>query len=370
MSQRLQIVADENIPGLEQLLADVADINYLPGRQMQASDLAKADALLVRSITQVSATLLANSSVKFVGSCTIGTDHIDLPFLQQQGIEFANAPGCNADAVVDYVLSALLAINPSLKHWQQKKGVIVGFGEVGSRLDKRLKGLGINAFICDPFKPENNATEQIINSSDWLSLHVPLTKQGPHATLGLFDAKRLAELKPGALLINSGRGKVVDNNALLALVKKQQLQSVLDVYQDEPTPSDELLEALDIATGHIAGYSLQGKLRGTLMVANKLRKFYKLSPVTDELLEQTAKAFTLPEGCNSAQAVHKAYDIKADSQNFKAQVLGLNASEKALAFDAYRKSYPVRHELGFLRLQASPNNKAFYDLGFASEGDN
>lgn len=365
MPQRLHIVADENIPGLQPLLGDIADIVYLPGRQMQASDLSCADALLVRSITQVNASLLANSKVKFVGSCTIGTDHIDMPWLEQQAIAFANALGCNADAVVDYVLSALLAIEPDLEHWRKRQGVIVGFGQVGSRLYQRLQGLGINSHIYDPFKPEHNASWQDVEQADWLSLHVPLTHQGQAPTINLFDQKRLSRLKPGALLINSSRGKVVDNHALLQALQAGRLKAVLDVYQDEPSPDDQLLQALQFATGHIAGYSLQGKLRGSVMVADALRAFFKKPAQAGDTLRETAKAFCLPEHATAAQAVHLAYDIGTDSQRFKAQVLGLLPDAKAKAFDAYRKHYPVRHELGYLQLDAACAKPLFHDLGFA-----
>src|SRR5690554_5116493 len=229
MAKNLRIVADENIPLLDEVFGDSAEITRLPGRQMQAADLANADALMVRSITAVNAQLLANSTVQFVGTCTIGVDHIDQHYLAEQGIGFANAPGCNAAAVVDYVLAALLASHADMDYWQSKTVGIVGYGEVGSRLHQRLQQCGIQTRVVDPYKASaKNSLDEVL-ACDVVSLHVPYTPSGEHKTAFLLNQQRLQQLKDGCLLINTSRGQVVDNHALMQQLKVGRIQAVLDV---------------------------------------------------------------------------------------------------------------------------------------------
>lgn len=356
MATRLTIVADENIPLLDELFADKANIVRLPGRSMQASDLRQADALLVRSVTQVNADLLANSPVKFVGTCTIGFDHIDLPYLEKQQIGFSRAPGCNALAVVDYVLAALFAIQPSLSDWQNKTVGVLGFGEVGSRLCARLQALAIPFKVHDPFKSEAKHSLEEVLACNAISLHVPLSYTGEHATYHLLNAQRIAQLQPGTLLINSSRGKVVDNLALLQRLQDKSLRAVLDVYEDEPAPSEELLKALDIATAHIAGYSVHGKMRGTLQVAQQLFQQFALAAPSVDYLSQFSGEIDASEIESAAELIQQAYDIRQDSQAFLAQYLAAEPSQRAAVFDAYRKNYPTRLELGFITVkQAKPH---------------
>lgn len=371
MTKRITLVADENVPLLDELFADIADIIRVPGRQLKAAQLANADALIVRSITQVDEQLLTGTPVRFVGTCTIGVDHIDQTYLAKQGITFTSAPGCNAMAVVDYVMAALLAIEADFSYWQQRTVGIVGYGEVGSRLYQRLTDNGINALVCDPFKPfAKNSLDEVLGC-DVISLHVPLTKEGPHKTLGLLDKKRLAQLKAGALLINSSRGKVVDNEALLAELNAGRIKAVLDVYQEEPTPSVELLEKLNIATAHIAGYSLHGKMRGTLQVAEKFYAHFGIEKPLEDVLVQYQSNVVVETKDALADVMRKAYDIQQDSKDFIAAFKqGESKEAKAVIFDAYRKQYKNRYELAYLTplqvpssLQASLKRIGFHTVG-------
>ena len=287
----MRIVADENIPLLDEFFAGFGEIRRLPGRGIDAAAVADADLLLVRSVTQVDRTLLDGSAVKFVGTCTIGTDHLDLDYFQQAGITWASAPGCNARGVVDYVLGSLLVL-------AEQQGVdlatrtygVVGAGQVGSRLLKVLRDLGWRVLVCDPPRQAAEggdfvSLQQILDECDVISLHTPLERLGVHATHHLFDSARLAALKPGSWLINASRGAVVDNRALRDLLsQRSDLHAVLDVWEDEPQVDVALAALCCIATPHIAGYSLDGKLRGTAQIYQAFCAWMQL-PASIELAQ-------------------------------------------------------------------------------------
>ncbi len=364
--KKLRIVADENIPMLDELAGDIAEITFLPGRAMRPADLRDADALLVRSITQVNQTLLKDSSLGFVGTCTIGTDHIDEHYLAEKHIGFASAPGCNAAAVVDYVIAAMLAVYSDLTILRKKTVGIVGYGQVGSRLKLRLDELGITNIVCDPFKEAAHATLEEIMACDIISLHVPYTKVGEYKTHRLVGLAELQKIRRNALLINTSRGPVVDNQALYPFLQTQQFHAVLDVYEDEPAPEIALLDSLDIATAHIAGYSLQGKIRGTLQIVEALfRHFYIDKPIKD-VLSPLSKKIELPDNADINQLMKAAYDIQADSRCFiECLRNAVDQQHKAKAFDDYRKNYPVRYEWSFTEVQASAEiMQAAETLGF------
>ena len=350
MTKKLRIIADENIPALAELLSEHATISYLPGREICNDDLAQADVLLVRSITQVNAALLANTPVKFVGSCTIGTDHIDIDYLTSGDIAFANAPGCNADAVVDYVVAAMLYCQPNLNGWQGKIAGIVGLGQVGGRLKNRLQALGLSVLAYDPFVAAAKNTYAEVLQADVVSFHVPITKDGSHPTWQMLGENELAALKPDAVLINSCRGAVFDNSALQDYIDATNpcARIVLDVYEDEPNPNEKLLHSIDIATAHTAGYSVQGKIRGSLQVAEALLAYFHRPPINVDLLAVTKCNMPF----NSSDTIAAAYDIKADSTAFIQQFIAAKGeSERAQAFDRYRKNYPLKCEWAYITPQ-------------------
>ena len=364
--KKLNIVADENIPALDAYYGHFASIKSLPGRLITADDLTDADVLIVRSVTQVNEALLQFSSVKFVGTCTIGTDHIDLEYLQRHGIGFSSAPGCNADAVVDYVLSCILTRFKQIEVIQQMTVGVLGYGQVGRRLVSALKRLDIAVLCYDPFVDEADATFDEIVACDIISIHTPITyiRQSAYPTFHLFNRVVLDALKPSTLLINAARGKVIDNGALLQHLKEHEvtLDVVLDVYEDEPTPSLELLSAIYLTTSHIAGYSVQGKLRGTSMIAQALCAYFDLSIQADTLLTSTKRLLNVSGVQTLSDLILTAYNVPADSEAFqehyrqalKCDENGDKSLDKALAsalFDEYRKDYAQRHEFGFTLLQ-------------------
>lgn len=354
----MRIVADENIPLLDEFFAGFGEIHRLPGRHIDATAVANADLLLVRSVTQVNRALLEGSAVKFVGTCTIGTDHLDLDYFQEAGITWASAPGCNARGVVDYVLGSLLAL-------AEQQGVdlatrtygVVGAGQVGSRLLKVLRGLGWRVLVCDPPRQavegvDYVSLQQVLDECDVISLHTPLERLGEHPTYHLFNHARLASLKPGSWLINASRGAVVDNQALRELLpQRTDLQVVLDVWEGEPQADPELAALCRIATPHIAGYSLDGKLRGTAQIYQALCQHLDVAPGVD--LAQLMPAswlsdLTIDGNAEPAWALatlcRAVYDPRRDDADFRRSLQGDAATRRA-AFDGLRKHYPMRREI-------------------------
>lgn len=281
----MKLVVDANIPASERCFGQFGALTRAPGREINAAHLEGADVLIVRSITQVNEALLANSPVRFIGTCTIGTDHIDKAHLAQRDIAFASAPGCNAEAVVDYVLSSLLTL-AERDGWSLSERTvgIVGVGNVGSRLQARLTAMGVATLACDPPKAAVKRAEveseegflsldALIERCDVLCLHTPLTREGPHATYQLLNAQRIGELAPGCVLLNAGRGDCVDGLALRSrLAGKGDISAILDVWEEEPEIDAGLRDLVSLATPHIAGHSLDGKLRGTWMIQQALAR--------------------------------------------------------------------------------------------------
>ena len=365
------IVADENIPLLDEFFQGFGEIRRVSGRSIDRATVEQADVLLVRSVTNVNRALLEGSNVRFVGTCTIGTDHLDLDYFQQAGITWSSAPGCNARGVVDYVLGSLLTLAEiEGADLTQRTYGVVGAGEVGGRLVKVLQGLGWNVLVCDPPRQAAEggdylSLEQIIEQCDVISLHTPLDKQGPQATWHLFDKNRLNQLKPGTWLINASRGPVIDNAALRqVLLQREDLQAVLDVWEAEPEVDVALAELCVIATPHIAGYSLDGKQRGTAQIYQAFCKFLgqpEQVSLNDLLPAPWLSAVTLNAGTDPAWALamlcRGVYDPRRDDADFRRSLVG-NVSEQRAAFDALRKQYPLRREIDGLKVRIDGDSPA------------
>lgn len=353
----MKIVADENIPCVQQAFASLGEVLLLPGRSMQAAQVRDADILLVRSVTRVDASLLQGSSVRFVGSATIGFDHVDRDYLQQQDIGFATAPGSNATSAAEYVVSALMVLSGQQGFELAGKTVgIIGCGNVGSRVRDRLAALGMTCLVNDPPLQASAGHDEFVAldevlQADIVTLHVPLTTSAPHPTLHLLDASALDRLKPGAILINTSRGAVVDNRALDALLaRRDDLSVVLDVWENEPSISASLLQQVDLATAHIAGYSYDGKLRGTEMIYRAACDYFD-EPLQWRAADELQRAASIDLRAHDAgdvlavtrAAVVACYDVRQDDARLR-ETLSLPATERALAFDRLRKDYPLRRE--------------------------
>lgn len=353
----MKLLADENMPYVEELFGDWAEIVTCAGRDMSPEQLCDVDVLLVRSITQVNEALLAQAPrLCFVGTATIGCDHVDTDLLTRRGIGFASAPGCNKVAVGDYVLAALLRVAEH-KDWQLKGKTlaVVGVGNTGSEVAQRARALGMTVLLCDPFKVEHDPTDFVelaqALTADIVSFHVPLTHQGPHPTWHLLDGAAIAGLNGEQVLINACRGDVWDNGALL---QRQQgadpLTLVMDVWEHEPALLTSLVPHTLLATPHIAGYSLEGKARGTFALYRALcqRNGREITLTPEQLLPlppvSTVHVHQELDQMLIARLVRLVYDIEQDDGAFRL------ALGQPGFFDKLRKYYPQRRELGSLQL--------------------
>ena len=292
----MKIVADTNLYGVRSTFEQIGELVLVPGRELNKSHLKDADALLVRSITRVDADLLEASSIKFVGTVTSGVDHIDNTYLENKGIAFADARGSNANAVVDYCFTALAyCIKMKSLVLEDCKVGIVGGGHIGGLFAKKLRRLNVEVLICDP-PLQDSATEpalekycsiEAIMQCDVVSLHVPLTKDNEHATYGLLNFERLSALPQSALLINTCRGSVVEENALLELLnRRSDLTCIVDVWENEPVTNSALVQRVDIATPHVAGYSMEAKRIAMVHIFKQIQKEFSLPVQSQTICEK------------------------------------------------------------------------------------
>lgn len=399
----MKIVADENIVYTNHFFADNTNHTLIlkSGRDICQQDLQDADVLLVRSVTQVNEQLLNNTPIKFVGTATIGTDHIDKNYLAQHQIRFADASGCSADTVAQYVICAIYHLKPEyINHpsftpnCKPKLG-IVGYGNIGKALAKIASQLGWQVLICDPFVNskiyQNVDLNALVQQVDMVSLHVPLTypldlksvssasktisrkaskttaskklsgsnttaKTGSsHPTHHLINQAILDAMPADTLLINTARGKVICEADLLADMAKTQRQVVLDVFEHEPMVSAKLIKALALATPHIAGYSLEGKARGTQFIYEAFCQWQNKTPNKhiNQLLPTEKPLFSrknnqLNQGSLSlntqlSQNLANIYTIADDDRALRQMVLS-TINDKTQAFDELRKNYRLRRE--------------------------
>ncbi|ADZ91423.1 4-phosphoerythronate dehydrogenase [Marinomonas mediterranea] len=350
----MKIIADENMPNVSTLFSSIGEVSLTPGRSLSSEQIKDADILLVRSVTKVTATLLENSNIKFVGSATIGTDHIDLEYLSENDICFSSAPGCNADAVADYVFSALshLYLNKKLE-WLNKRIGIIGHGNVGKTVYQRFSALGCDVVAYDPFVESDSvrlvSLDEVLNC-DIICLHAPLTKTGLHPTYKMLGKEQLQKLKPNTTLISAGRGGVVCEDSLLIRHDELggKLNLVWDVWKSEPHINTALLDKVDLATPHIAGYSKQGREKGTWMVYLALCKFLNLNPKLDyskAISQGNITEMSLNKDANLHEAIARAvlaiYDISRDDTRLRRKYRNAPSFE---TFDWLRKHYVERDE--------------------------
>ena len=355
MNNPLKIVADENMPALDTMFNGFS-VTRVAGRTMSAKDVETADVLLVRSVTQVNEALLSRAKhLKMVGTATIGMDHLDQAYLLDRGIPFFNAPGCNAEAVVDYVLAAIHNLLPEDFPLRGLTVGIIGAGNVGGRLQKRLNLAGVNTLVCDPPRALAEGEEgftrldTLLSKSDVVCLHTPLTTVGSFATYHLLGEAELRLLKPGAVLINAGRGPVVDNQALSRVMdQRNDLIVALDVWEHEPSVDKDLVDKVALGSPHIAGYSLDGKLRGTYMLRERLSELLGIAappPLRELLPLAPISSVTVTESASVLDVISVVYSVVSDDRRFRRS---LSAVNQAASFDLLRKNYPVRREFSTL----------------------
>lgn len=361
----LQILADENIPCVQEAFGRFGDVEVRSGDAIGPSEVREADVLLVRSVTPVGPRLLAERSVRFVGSATTGTDHVDRAYLDERGIAFAHAPGANAPSVADYVVTALLVLARQRRACLQGRTIgLIGCGNIGGRLAQRLPALGLKVVKNDPpladaaavrdEAHDYHALETVLEVADILTLHVPLKTDGPYPTRHLIGAPELRQLKPSAWLLNTSRGSVVDNEALLSALHDGNVgAAALDVWEEEPTPIPDLVRAVDVATPHVAGYALDGKLRGTKVLHDALCDYLGAEPswdpasdLPDDLRARRCSPPDprLPLTDGLYHLARQAFDLEADDRRMRA-ILHRPTNRQGKYFRHLRSTYPRRREL-------------------------
>lgn len=291
-SQKLHFVVEENIPYMRGTLEPYGTVEYLSSDAITHAVAERADAVLVRTRTRCDAALLQDTPVRLVATATIGTDHIDLPWCEAHGIRVANAPGCNAPAVAQYVLTSVATlINRPISEYRIG---IVGVGHVGTIVERWALSLGMDVMRCDP--PRQRAEggegwyslEELAEKCDIITFHTPLTRSGEDSTYHLADASFFAKCRRAPIIINAARGPVVETRALIdAICSGMVYQAVIDTWEGEPAISRELLRYTTIATPHIAGYSRQGKMRATRMVLDAVSETFGLPHIEFEGEEPT-----------------------------------------------------------------------------------
>lgn len=383
MSQTIfkKIVIDDAVPFAKEIFGHLGELHLLPGKAIQAEDVKDAQALIIRSRTQINQALLHGSDVQFVGSTVVGLDHVDQDYLQQAGIHFYSAQGCNANSVAEFVINALFEIAEAKDFdLSQKTLGIIGAGNVGSRLFNKAKKLGIECLVNDPpkqlVKPDAYDYQELdeVLKADIISVHTPLTTSGNNPTQNLIHAGKLKQIQPHQIIVNAARGGIIDEQAW---IKTQTLANVIDCWINEPHINAELYQTAFFATPHIAGHSFEAKLAGSEMVYQALCKFLELPPKTD-----WQKTLPAPENPIHLNINHipntvsskfkqtllrdlfrKCHDIYADHQGIFAE----NHQEIEKKYENFRRNYPIYHEWHQHKVQSTKNNdvdKLLKLLGF------
>lgn len=329
----MKIIADSAIPFLHGLFEPWGEVCYLPGAAITADDVRDADALVVRTRTRCDEALLGGSRVRLVVTATIGYDHIDTAWCARHGVRVATAAGCNARGVLQWIAAALVYL-ARCEGWQpaEKTLGIVGVGHVGSLVKEYAEAWGFRVVCCDPPREARERCgflplEVVAREADLLTLHTPLDASTHH----LVDAALLARMKPGAVLINTSRGEVADNDALASSPHP----CLMDVWEQEPHLHPALLAKTILSTPHIAGYSEQGKATATAMAVDAVARFFDLPlrgwypPLA---APSSPHAISWQELCNSIGGV---FDIAAESRRLK---------ERPDTFEAMRDGYRLRRE--------------------------
>lgn len=350
----LNIVVDENIAFASTAFNQFGKVTLIPGRKITNSILKNVNVLIVRSITSVDGNLLKNTKVKFVGTATIGTDHIDFEYLKVNNIYFADAKGCNAYSVAEYIVAVLLNLAVKFDFKFKSKSIgIVGVGNVGSKVAVFAKALGMNVLLNDPPLKRIGDKRDFVDldeilQCDIVTIHTPLNLTGIDRTHHLFDKYNLSKLKDGTIFINTSRGAVVNNLDLINAIDKNNLKVILDVWENEPNFNEDLLKKVLIATPHIAGYSYEGKVNGTKMVYEALCKYLEADYTFDFKLDKPQNSNLDSEYEDRIEItlnkiISAIYSIKRDDDKMKKSYV-MNFQERLEYFDLQRKNYPTRRE--------------------------
>ncbi len=369
MAQNIHIVVNKHTPFVVKAFEKFGKVTALDTKEITKEKVKDADILIVRSETKVDRNLLAGSSVKFVGTVTIGTDHIDEDYLEKKGINFASAPGSNSNSVAEYIIAALLELSRQKGYNLRGKTLgVVGIGNVGSKVWKKAEALGMEVLLNDPPLQRKGSKYPLLPlkdlmDADFITLHVPLTRRGQDATYHFFDGKRIHQMKEGGVLINTSRGAVVETQGLKrALLDKHLSTAILDVWEGEPIIDTSFFENVFLGTPHIAGYSLDGKINALKMIYEEVCKYFKTS--IDQSINKIVPEPNLPEikihtmYGTLEQVIHdtvkQCYDITVDDRLLR-QSITMSEQERGKYFSKLRAEYRIRRE--FFNSAVSVSNK-------------
>lgn len=384
----MKIVCASNMPYALEAFGTLGDAVVIEGRSITADHLLDAHILATRSTTRIDADLLDGSAVRFVGTATIGTDHMDIGYLEAAGIRWCYSPGCNANSVSEYVTAALLCLANRHGFTLAGKTIgVVGVGNVGSLVVRKAEVLGLTVLQNDPPRERDEppdrhppfvSLDQVVSESDIVTFHVPLTDNGPDPTYHMAGAQLFGSLKPGCIYLNCARGAVNDTDALLAAMDGRHVaHAVIDTWEPEPAYRYELLRRADIATPHIAGHSFEGKVGGTEMVYREACAFLGRKPEwsPEELLPEPIVPHIEIDADGRRDEtvlwdiVRQVYDIESDDSRLRDIPDPSADASRAAHFDGLRRSYPMRREFRFTKV--TPRNasraliKKIAGLGFA-----
>lgn len=364
----MKIICATNMPFAGEAFGTLGDVTILPPRAITSERVRDADLLAIRSTTRIDQALLAGSRVRFVGTATIGYDHMDVGYLEKAGIAWCAAPGCNANSVSEYFAAALLCLGRRHGLTLSGKTVgVIGVGNVGRRIVLKAEALGMRVLQNDPPRSDAEGAaafrplDETLAGADIVTMHVPMTRAGPYPTAGMAGRSFFERLKPGAVFINAARGGVVDSDALQAAMDRGIVaHAVLDTWEGEPAFRPEVLARADLGTPHIAGHSFEGKVAGTVMVYQAACRFLGVEPTwtPDALLPAPAVPEIRLEPSDRTEEdvigdiVRRVYDIEADDRRLR-EIAGEEPRQRAAAFERQRQEYPVRREFRYTRVVLS-----------------
>ena len=332
----MKLIIDDACYAYDEIFSQFGEIITMAGRDINTESVKDADALIVRSRTQVNQVLLEGSSIKFVGSTVAGLDHVDQDYLQKNNIKFFSAQGCNSMAVAEFVISTIL--NLAKKHnfnYQDKTLGIIGVGNVGSRLAAKAELLGIQTLLNDPIRQENENLPNFVDldtalSADIVTFHTPLTFDGPYPSFKLLNKNNFHNISEKTILFNAARGGVIVEEIW---EKMQTLENVIDCWENEPNINQNLQKTAYLASPHIAGHSVDAKFMGSFMVYEALCKF--LGEKQQENIKNLINPGVLAlKSNNLLDCLNEVYDFKQDTVAIK------NIEN----FEYYRRNYPIRYE--------------------------
>ena len=355
----MKVIIDDKIPYIKGVLEPFAEVVYLPGNKIMPQIAKYADVLITRTRTFCNKELLEGSRVKFIATTTVGYDHIDTEYCKNAGIEWTNAPGCNAESVNQYTVAALLK-------WSMRKRLdltgktigIVGAGNIGSRVAKTCETIGMRVLLNDPPRARREGAdnfvsiEKIRQEADIITFHTPLIMKGEDATFHMVDESFLQNLNKKPLLINSCRGEVFGTEAVFNALKTNDISGViLDCWENEPDINLELLNIVEIGTPHIAGCSRDGKANGTTMSIQAISRFFNLGIDNWKLenIELPENTVVEIDGNRQneysilAEAILSTYDIEADDEMLR---------KSSHLFEKFRGDYPIRREFATYTVKA------------------